>query len=105
MAFYVESNSKPVNDKTFATVADIIADATTPRYAGDVRNITIIDETTFKSMGTIFKIVAGANPIAARREARASAATKPARRNAYAKSAADGSKWLTRDMDSRYSNN
>jgi len=104
MAFYIESNSKPINDKTFASVAEAIAFATAPRYAGDVRNVSIIDETTFKESGAIYKIIAGENPTAARREARAIAA-QPVLRNAYAKGPAAGSKWLTRDMDSRYSNN
>lgn len=72
--YYVEHNSRPVDDKTFGSIDEAIAAAKAPRWAGDVgADVAMISETKYNSGGQIFVIVSGENPTAARREAKLAA--------------------------------
>lgn len=104
MICYIHRDGTPINDMTFDSIADAIAYARAPRWAGDKgQAITMITETSYKAMGLIYNIATGENPKAERAAARA--ALKARDHRAPARSAFDasgkfrGSAWLAREMD------
>lgn len=75
--FYISNGHRPVDTKTYDTVADLVAAFTAPAWAGAApTEMTMTGEMTFRSRGQNYEIVAGENPTAARRATAAAMPTK-----------------------------
>ena len=82
MTYHIARNGTPVNESTYATIEEIIAFATAPAWAGaPTKEITMINESTYKIGGMVYNIVSGENPKVARAAARTAMLAQPKPRN------------------------
>lgn len=105
MTCYIESNAKPINATTFASIEDAIAFATAPSWAGAQPNeITMTGATSYTHRGAAYSIVSGENPTGARQAAKAAVTKAPSAKAAFAKIDTRNPNWLSREMDRADSN-
>lgn len=97
MTFFIASNSRPINTKSFETIDAAIADFCQPAYAGaKATEITMTSPTTFRHMGLFYSVERGINQAAVK----ASAPTRNTFRPINTKGTAyQFSRRLTREMD------